>query len=427
LTSFQIATPCLPEVAGRQSPGKKTDGESMTQAEKIRVLIVDDITETRENIRRMLQFDANIEIAGTARTGKEAVQMAQQLKPDVIVMDINMPDMDGIAATQEIKKKASYIEVVILSVQYDQSYFRRAMGAGARDFLTKPPMIDELTDAVRKAGKFAHENKKKDIPVPVPVPSSQGRIIVVYSPKGGTGRTTIAVNLAIALRTSEETKVAVVDGNLRYGDVVAFFSEQAKTTVSDLAPNADELDDDFIRSVVVSNRASGVDILAAPPRPEMADQITGEQFSKILTYLKRIYTYIIVDSTSELTEAVQGAIEVADLTVLITTQDIPAIKDANLFLVLADALGIRRDNIMFIMNKFDKQIRIMPERIGQTLRQEVVSVVPFDYKIVTDSVNRGVPFMLDSGKTQPIGKSISQLADLVRERIAKLSQEAITD
>jgi pilus assembly protein CpaE len=399
----------------------------MTQAEKIRVLIVDDITETRENIRRMLQFDTNIEIAGTARTGKEAIQMAQQLKPDVIVMDINMPDMDGIAATQEIKKKASYIEVVILSVQYDQSYFRRAMGAGARDFLTKPPMIDELTDAVRKAGKFAHENKKKDVPLPVAAPTSQGRIIVVYSPKGGTGRTTIAVNLAIALRASEETKVAVVDGNLRYGDVVAFFSEQAKTTVSDLAPNADELDDDYIRSVVVSNRASGVDIVAAPPRPEMADQITGEQFSKILTYLKRIYTYIIVDSTSELTVAVQGALEVADLTVLITTQDIPAIKDANLFLVLADALGIRRDNIMFIMNKFDKQIRIMPERIGQTLRQEVVSVIPFDYKIVTDSVNRGVPFMLDSGKTQPIGKSISQLADLVRERIAKLAQETIAD
>jgi pilus assembly protein CpaE len=399
----------------------------MTQAEKIRVLIVDDITETRENIRRMLQFDSNIEVAGTARTGKEAIQMAQQLKPDVIVMDINMPDMDGIAATQEIKKKASYIEVVILSVQYDQSYFRRAMGAGARDFLTKPPMIDELTDAVRKAGKYAHENKKKDVPLPTPVATPQGRVIFVYSPKGGTGRTTVAVNLAIALRTGEETKVAVVDGNLRYGDVAVFLSEQVKTTVYDLAPNADDLDDDFVRSVMVSNRASGVDVLAAPPRPEMADQITGEQFSKMLSYLKRIYTYIIVDTTSELTVAVQGAMEVADLIVLITTQDIPAIKNTNLFLVLADALGIRRDNILFVMNKFDKQIKIMPERIGQTLRQEVVSVIPFDYKIVTDSVNRGVPFMLDSGKSQPIGKSISQLADLVRERVTKLAQEAIAD
>ena len=78
----------------------------MSVQEKIKVLIVDDIAETRENIRRMLQFDSNIEVVGTARTGKEAITLSQQAKPDVIVMDINMPDMDGITATQEIKKKS---------------------------------------------------------------------------------------------------------------------------------------------------------------------------------------------------------------------------------------------------------------------------------------------------------------------------------
>src|SRR5512142_2652304 len=182
----------------------------MSNQEKIKVLIVDDIAETRENIRRMLQFDNNIEVVGTARTGKEAIQLSQQDKPDVIVMDINMPDMDGITATQEIKKKAAYIQVVILSVQSDPSYMRRAMLAGARDFLTKPPMIDELTDAIRRAGVLAQDERKKSEQVfPVmPVdghktmPGSSiplGKVVVVYSPKGGTGRTTIATNLAIAL------------------------------------------------------------------------------------------------------------------------------------------------------------------------------------------------------------------------------------
>ena len=133
----------------------------MSVQEKIRVLIVDDIAETRENIRRMLQFDTNIEVVGMARTGREAIQLSQQAKPDVIVMDINMPDMDGITATQEIKKKAPYIQVVILSVQSDPSYMRKAMLAGARDFLTKPPMIDELTDAVRRSGVLAQEERKK--------------------------------------------------------------------------------------------------------------------------------------------------------------------------------------------------------------------------------------------------------------------------
>lgn len=407
----------------------------MSVQEKIRVLIVDDIAETRENIRRMLQFDSNIEVVGTARTGKEAIALSQSAKPDVIVMDINMPDMDGITATQEIKKKSPFIQVVILSVQSDPSYMRKAMLAGARDFLTKPPMIDELTDAVRRSGVLAQDERKKNaqafpaMPVDGMKPAAgsavhQGKVVVVYSPKGGTGRTTIATNLAIALH-NDETKVALVDGNIQFGDVAVFLNEQGKNTVLDLAPRADELDPDIVREVMVTHRASGVDILAAPPKPEMADKINGEQFSKLLNYLRRIYAYIIVDTASQLTEAVQAAMDVADIIVLVTTQDIPSIKNCNLFLSLADASGIQRNQILFVMNRFDKRIQITPDRVGESLRQEIVAVLPFDDKVVSFSVNRGVPFMLDNNKTQPIGKVITQIADLVRDRIAKIDQEAV--
>lgn len=407
----------------------------MSVQEKIRVLIVDDIAETRENIRRMLQFDNNLEVAGMARTGKEAIQLAQQLKPDVVVMDINMPDMDGITATLEIKKKAAYIQVVILSVQSDSSYMRRAMLAGARDFLSKPPMIDELNDAVRRAGVLAQEERKKSEQVLTALAaegskphtgglSAAGKVIVIYSPKGGTGRTTIATNLAIALH-SDEAKVALVDGNLQFGDVAVFLNEQGKNTVLDLAPRVDELDPDFVREVMVSHRGSGVDILASPPKPELADKVTGEQFSQLLNYLRRIYTYIIVDTASQLTDAVQGALDVSDLIILITTQDIPSIKNCNLFLSLADATGIRRNHILFVMNRYDKRIGITPERVGESLREPISVTIPFDEKIVSSSVNRGIPFMLDNNKNQPVGKSITQLAEALQERLTKLEQETI--
>lgn len=408
----------------------------MTNQEKIRVVIVDDVGETRENIRRMLQFDNSLDVVGMARTGKEALQLSQQAKPDVIVMDINMPDMDGITATQEIKKKTPYIQVIILSVQSDPSYMRKAMLAGARDFLTKPPMIDELTDAVKRAGVLAQEERRKAVQafptnpmdgtkmMPGGASVPQGKVVVVYSPKGGTGRTTIAINLAIALRTDENTKVALVDANLRFGDVAVFLNEQGKNTILDLAPRVDELDTDIINEVMVTHRSSGVDLLAAPPRPEMAEQVTGEQFSKLLAYLRRIYQYIIVDTTSDLTEAVQAGIDAADQIILVTTQDIPSIKNANLFLSLADATGIKRDRIFFVMNKFDKRVSIMPDRVGASLRQEILTVIPFDDKVVGNSVNRGNPFMLDSNKVQPVGKSISQLAETLRARFAKIEQEA---
>ena len=404
----------------------------MPSQEKVRVIIVDDISETRESIRRMLQFDTLIEVVGSARTGREAIELSQQHRPDVIIMDINMPDMDGIVATQEIKKKLPFIQVVILSVQSDPSYMRRAMLAGARDFLTKPPMIDELTDAVRRAGLLAIEERKKISAIPVQpidgvpiiagVPNTHGKIIVIYSPKGGSGKTTIAINLAMALKSSDN-KVALVDGNLQYGDVSVFLNEKGKNTILDLAPRVEELDPDIVREVMVTHHGSNVDILAAPPKPELADKVTGEQFSKLLKYLRQMYNYVIVDTATDLTDPVQSALDISDLIILLTTQYIPAIKNADLFLQLADAVGITRKRILFIMNSFDRRLSITPERVGETLRQEINITIPFDDKVVGNSINRGVPFMLDNNRSQPIGKSIQQLADFTQDKLEKLEQE----
>src|SRR4030067_2728137 len=133
----------------------------MVDSEKIRVVIVDDIAETRENIRKLLQFEPDVEVVGVARTGREAMDISKDVKPDVLLMDINMPDMDGIAATEIIRKMVPYTQIVILSIQNDPNYMRRAMLAGARDFLTKPPTIDELNAAIRRAGINAREERAK--------------------------------------------------------------------------------------------------------------------------------------------------------------------------------------------------------------------------------------------------------------------------
>ncbi len=397
-------------------------------ADKIRVLIVDDIAETRESIKRLLQFDASLEVIGAARSGKEAVEMSQQLKPDVVIMDINMPDIDGITATELIRKKVPFTQIVILSVQSDSSYMRRALQAGARDFLTKPPMIDELNSAVKRAGILAQDERAKNVQpfttgsslqqIPIQGLTLNGKIIVVYSPKGGTGCTTIATNLAIALH-SEETKSVLVDASLQFGDVAVFLNEQVKNSIIDLTMRADELDPDVVEEVLIKNNATGLRLLPAPPKPEMADQVTGEQLSKTLRFLQKIYAYVVVDTASYLTEVVQSALDVADLIVLVTTQDIPSIKSCSSFLALADSSGIKRERIVFIMNRYDKRIAISPERIGESLRQEIKASIPFEERIVPLSINRGVPFIIDN-KSHPIGKSITTLAGIIKEKIAAL-------
>jgi len=396
--------------------------------DKIRVMIVDDVSETRENVKKLLQFESDVEVVGIARTGKEAIQISQELNPDVVLMDINMPDMDGIVATEAIRANQQAIQVIILSVQNDQNYMRRAMLAGARDFLTKPPMGDELISAIRRAGEMAISEREKAARVqatPVMVSGagasagfggSRGKIVSVYSPKGGTGCTTLAVNLALTLNNSD-TKVALVDGNLQFGDVAVFVNEQGKNTVVDLAPRADELDADIVEEVMVKHSATGLHILAAPSRPEYAERVSSGQFSKVLEYLTHLYAYVIVDTSPTLTDVTLATIDASDIIVLVTTQDIPSIKSCRLFLDLLNNLGINRNRVMFVMNRFDKKSNITPDRVTDNLKQEVALTIPIDDATAVKAVNRGIPFVIDN-KNQPVARGVLALADGLRSRVA---------
>ena len=403
--------------------------------DKVRILIVDDIAETRENIRKLLQFESDVDVVGAARSGKEGIQLAQELDPDVVLMDINMPDIDGITATEVIRKKSPYIQVVILSVQSDQNYMRKAMLAGARDFLTKPPLGDELISAIRRAGEMAHAERAKGAQQhfgavsAAGVPNmaanfasiSKGKVITVYSPKGGTGCTTIAVNLAIALN-NEDTRTALVDANLQFGDVAIVVNEQGKNTVLDLAPRVDELEPEIVEDVLITHAASGVRILAAPQRPEMADKISTEQFTKVVQYLQRMHAYVVIDTSHILSDVVLSMFDISDVIVLVTTQEIPSIKNARLFLDLLLTMGVGKERVIFIMNRFDKRIGITPEKVSENLKHEISVTIPLDEKVVITAGNRGVPFMLDN-KAQPVGRGILSLAEAVRARLTTLESE----
>ena len=405
-------------------------------ADKIRVLIVDDIAETRENVRKLLQFESDVDVAGAARSGKEGIQLALELDPDVILMDINMPDIDGITATEEIRQRSPHVQVVILSVQGDQNYMRRAMLAGARDFLTKPPMGDELISAIRRAGEMAHAERAKGAKqLGVSSASgagasmasysqpSKGKIVTVYSPKGGTGCTTLAVNLAIALN-NEDTRTVLVDANLQFGDVAVFLNEQGKNTILELAPRVDELESDVVEDILIKHDASGVRVLAAPQRPEQAEKVSADQFSKVLQFLQGMFAYVVVDTSPMLTDVILATIDISDVIVLVTTQEIPAIKNCRLVLDLFKTMGVNKDRIVFAMNRYDKRIAITPDRVSENLKHEVSVSIPLDEKIVITSVNRGVPFMMDNNKLQPVGRGIFSLAEAVRARLSVLEIES---
>jgi pilus assembly protein CpaE len=399
--------------------------------DSIRVLIVDDIAEFRENIRKLLQFEKDIEVVGAARTGQEGLEIARATRPHVVVMDINMPDMDGISVTRELLKDVEFAQIIIVSVQNEPHYMREAMRAGASDFIPKPPSTEELITSVRQNGLEAIEKeKRRQVWVAPggggatgPLPVTQGKLIAVYSAKGGVGCTTLATNLAIGLH-AEHTPAVLVDGHLQFGDVSVFLNMQVKLSMVDLASRVDELDREFVDEILMSH-TSGLKVLPAPPRPEMADEIHADQVRPVLRWLKGVFAYVVVDTSSTMDDTTLAVLEEADLIMAVATPEIPAIKDARLFLDLVGILGMPRERVFFVLNKMDKRSGIASSAVAENLKKPVDAEIPFVDQVVTTSINKGVPLLLGDKSKVP-AKNLLDLVALVKERLlaAPVEEEA---
>jgi DNA-binding NarL/FixJ family response regulator len=122
---------------------------------RIRVLLADDHAVVRDGLRALLEHSGDFEIVGVAGNGREALVEAQRLQPDVVVMDIAMPELDGIESTRRILEKCAGTKVLVLSMYLSSEHLHRAMHAGARGYVLKESAGDEVVDAVRavQAGK----------------------------------------------------------------------------------------------------------------------------------------------------------------------------------------------------------------------------------------------------------------------------------
>ena len=406
--------------------------------ERIRVLIVDDIAETRENLRKLLSFDASIEVVGAAASGQEGVKLAREFNPHIVLMDINMPGMDGIAATEAIMRELPAVQVVMLSVQGETDYLRRAMLAGARDFLIKPPTGDELMSTIRRVYDMGR-TRAAAMPAQPTVPTAvqaegrrarrAGKVIAVFSPKGGVGCTTITVNLAVALQemVGSKQKVALMDTCVQFGDVGVMLNLQASRSLADLVPHIENLDHDMLNSVL-STHGSGLKVLLAPPHPEAAESLLAGMsldegkggssvLGTVLTLMREEFDIIVVDVWSWVNDLALTVLDAAALIVLVVTPDIPAIKSARLFLEVAGKLNYPMEKIALVVNGVDRRMGIRVDQIEQAMIP-VAAQIPLDQQVVMAAVNHGVPFV-QRDPSRPVSQGIVQLAEHVRSVVTE--------
>ncbi len=117
---------------------------------KLRVLIADDIQETRRNTRLMLATIDDVEVVAMAANGLQAVQLAEEQRPDILLLDINMPEMDGLSAYREIARAHSDIGCIIISAEKDTTTLRNAISVGVQEYLIKPFTVEELETAITR-------------------------------------------------------------------------------------------------------------------------------------------------------------------------------------------------------------------------------------------------------------------------------------
>lgn len=125
----------------------------------LRIVIVDDILETRNLLAKLISDEQDMEVVGLAGDGKEALDVVMSLSPDIVLMDIYMPVMDGITATEILAADADAPAIIMMSVQADQDFLHRARLAGATEYIVKPFSVDELVAAIRLTAEVQHTRK----------------------------------------------------------------------------------------------------------------------------------------------------------------------------------------------------------------------------------------------------------------------------
>lgn len=372
-------------------------------APKIKILIADDMIELRSNIRRMLSSYDNIKIVGEAGDGESTIEQIKQLKPHIVLLDINLPKIDGLKVTEIITKEFPQVLVIIISVQGELEYLRRAMKAGAKDYLTKPFSANELIESINNT----YNKWLKD---QITAHEKLGQIISIFATKGGVGRTTIATNLAISLAISNK-KTLLFDASFQFGDVAISLNMKANKNIFNVIEKESEINLQKLEANITKH-PSGLDVLLAPVEPAYAEAIKPSHIKFIIDSIINDYDYIIIDTATTIGPNELQILDMTDLVLLIGTLEISSLKNTKLFVKTLNDIKYDLTKVKLVINKDIPNVGISKKDIEQGLSIPVFAAIPMDAETAQMALNQGEPFVLKFKKT-PLAKAVEELASKI--------------
>lgn len=375
----------------------------------IKILLADDSKDARQLLRELIELETKIEVIGEAEDGAEAVEKTIKLKPDVVLMDINMPVLDGIQATEKISIASPKTAVIMCSVQGENEYLRKSMAAGAREFIVKPVMPEQLLDAIEHI--YSLESKRQSKTRSVIMEDHmvhRPKNVVLFSSKSGVGKTTLATNLAVSA-VQKGKRVALVDLDLQFGDTALFLSlNHQRKNIYRLIEEHHDVDSEVLNNYLIEH-SSGVKLLAAPLRPEEGEYVTAKHVAHLLPLLKESFDFIVVDAPAVMDDIFFASIEAADILGLVTTPNLPILKNNLSLLEVLRTLRVNMEKIRLLLNRSYSKTGVRANDVIEALQMDLFWELPNDYETIATSVNQGVPFVMKHPKHR-LSKQMSLLA-----------------
>lgn len=374
---------------------------------KIRILIADDIDETRSVIKKILNLEEDIfDVVGEACNGEEVLKLIPQVNPDVVLMDINMPLLNGLEATERITNEFPSVIVIIMSVQAESEYLKKAMFHGAKEYVIKPFNYDTLISTIT----ITYE-KYKDRQVNIKSNSSRvndGKIVAFFSSKGGVGKSVLALNSAIVL-SKDAKKVLLVDMDLQFGDISIMVNQYNQKNILDAVEDG-QLDSYENIKPYLYKYNENLDMLFAPGKPEDAEYVNKDSIEKIIKVCQKQYDVIIVDTGINFNDSTLYILDIAQEIFYVSTMEIVSLKNTKLGLRVMQSLGYDNHKVKLVINRCTSSYGISKSDVETVFKDNIFVMIPEEEKTVSISINKGNPFCDDAKYYKlKVGKAIKDM------------------
>jgi len=359
---------------------------------KIKLLLADDNEYTRTSIRQLLELDDAVDIVDEACNGLEVMEKVEALNPEIVLMDVNMPIMDGIETTRELTIKYPQVAVVLISINDEIQNFRQAMLAGAKEYLVKPLSAEELNQAIHQVTEIireASDNQQVEVP-PSLNRAENHKIVTVFGTKGGVGKSVVCTNLAVCAAQKYRGKVGLIDLDVQFGDLSIMMNVNPRMTIAELMQEGEKPSPDILENYLYER--NGVHLLSAPNKPELSELVVARGVKEILNISRSIFTYTFVDTPSFVDEITLTALEEADIILLMISLDLPTIKNVKKGIDILRTLQLL-SRTRLILNRSSGIAGLEPRDVERVLDMKIKAEVPSDGKLVVSSLNQGIPFV----------------------------------